>query len=301
VQTAELVEYALDVVRRMPPNLVPSTVEHLLAVCSDQDAQDEIAQVVDQPLRVAKCAQTGKDYLLCHYNCDGGHSYRSPWSGEYDPPLVEGTQPSARIRRLEQVANEAFGVYRDLYYEAGAISSVYMWDLDDGFAGVALFKKQVEGALKPADAEDVDAAASSADTSRITSAWDSLHIFEARERGRQAHYKLTSTVLLGMKYQATPLDAAHVSQAASITRQSEHDALPLDDAVNDHIGNLGRLVEDSEAKIRALLHDVYFGKMQNIAADLRQTGGGLREKNRQMGVQSELIGMLRLRQVKRED
>lgn len=26
--------------------------------------------------------------------------------------------------------------------------------------------------------------------------WDSIHVFEAAERGRQAHYKLTSTVML---------------------------------------------------------------------------------------------------------
>jgi len=27
-------------------------------------------------------------------------------------------------------------------------------------------------------------------------AWDSIHVFETVERGRQAHYKLTSTVML---------------------------------------------------------------------------------------------------------
>lgn len=26
--------------------------------------------------------------------------------------------------------------------------------------------------------------------------WDSIHVFETAERGRQAHYKLTSTVML---------------------------------------------------------------------------------------------------------
>lgn len=29
-----------------------------------------------------------------------------------------------------------------------------------------------------------------------TGAWDSIHVFEANERGRTAHYKLTSTVML---------------------------------------------------------------------------------------------------------
>lgn len=49
--------------------------------------------------------------------------------------------PSERVRKLEIAANEAFDVYRELYYEGG-VGSVYFWDLDDdGFAGVVLLKK----------------------------------------------------------------------------------------------------------------------------------------------------------------
>ena len=53
--------------------------------------------------------------------------------------------PSERVRKLEVAANEAFDVYRELYYEGG-VASVYFWDLDDGFAGVVLLKK---GAYMP--------------------------------------------------------------------------------------------------------------------------------------------------------
>lgn len=49
--------------------------------------------------------------------------------------------PSAKTRRLEVAANEAFSTYANLYYDSGVISSVYFWDVDDGFAGVVLFKK----------------------------------------------------------------------------------------------------------------------------------------------------------------
>lgn len=48
--------------------------------------------------------------------------------------------PSENIRKLEVAANEAIDVYRELYYEGG-VSSVYFWNLDDGFAGVVLLKK----------------------------------------------------------------------------------------------------------------------------------------------------------------
>ena len=103
-----------------------------------------------------RCKQTGRDYLLCDYNRDGD-SYRSPWSNQFDPPLDEGGPggvgagggnegagegaiPGERVRKMEVKANEAFDIYRELYYEGG-VSSVYFWNLDDGFAGVVLLKK----------------------------------------------------------------------------------------------------------------------------------------------------------------
>lgn len=101
---------------------------------------------MDQPLTVRRCKSTGRDYLICDYNRDGD-SYRSPWSNEFDPPLEatetevgEGSMPNERVRRMEVRANEALDVYRELYYEGG-VSSVYFWNLDDGFAGVVLIKK----------------------------------------------------------------------------------------------------------------------------------------------------------------
>lgn len=119
---------------------------------------EDLLSSVDQPLTVRRCGKTGRDYLLCDYNRDGD-SYRSPWSGDFEPPLSEagggagginddggndgageGAVPSERVRKMEIRANEAFDVYRELYYEGG-VSSVYFWNLDDGFAGVVLLKK----------------------------------------------------------------------------------------------------------------------------------------------------------------
>jgi capping protein beta len=105
---------------------------------------EDLLSSVDQPLTIKRCGKTGRDYLLCDYNRDGD-SYRSPWSGEFEPALQggdgdEGSVPSERVRKMEIRANEAFDVYRELYYEGG-VSSVYFWNLDDGFAGVVLLKK----------------------------------------------------------------------------------------------------------------------------------------------------------------
>lgn len=114
-----------------------------------------------------RCKQTGRDYLLCDYNRDGD-SYRSPWSNQFDPPLDEGGSlggvgssggnegagegavPGERVRKMEVKANEAFDVYRELYYEGG-VSSVYFWNLDDGFAGVVLLKKGASPPLSKPD------------------------------------------------------------------------------------------------------------------------------------------------------
>jgi capping protein beta len=103
------------------------------------DLTEDLLASVDQPLEVRRCLKSNRDYLLCDYNRDGD-SYRSPWSNEFDPPIEDGTVPSERVRKLEVAANEAFDVYRELYYEGG-VGSVYFWDLDDGFAGVVLLKK----------------------------------------------------------------------------------------------------------------------------------------------------------------
>ena len=111
---------------------------------------EDLLSSVDQPLKIARDKQVGKDYLLCDYNRDGD-SYRlvatvikildesfslarSPWSNAYDPPLEDGAMPSERLRKLEVDANTAFDQYREMYFEGG-VSSVYLWDLDHGFAG----------------------------------------------------------------------------------------------------------------------------------------------------------------------
>jgi capping protein beta len=97
--------------RRLPPSHVASNVESLVSLCPDLG--DDILSSVDQPLVVKHDPQANKSYLLCDYSKDGD-SYRSPWSNAYDPPLPDGTFPSAKLRKLEEAANEAFDVYRDM-------------------------------------------------------------------------------------------------------------------------------------------------------------------------------------------
>lgn len=215
---------ALDLMRRLPPQQIEKNLSDLIdlvpSLCED------LLSSVDQPLKIAKDKESGKDYLLCDYNRDGDsyrfdlneHSdqmaiekkkvkcafyvflYRSPWSNTYDPPLEDGSMPSERLRKLEIDANHAFDQYRELYFEGG-VSSVYLWDLDHGFAAVILIKKAGDGSKK------------------IKGCWDSIHVVEVQEKstGRTAHYKLTSTAMLWL--QTNKHGSGTMNLGGSLTRQ----------------------------------------------------------------------------------
>ncbi|XP_019736675.1 F-actin-capping protein subunit beta isoform X1 [Hippocampus comes] len=263
---------ALDLMRRLPPQQIERNLSDLIdlvpSLCED------LLSSVDQPLKIARDKAVGKDYLLCDYNRDGD-SYRSPWSNKYDPPIEDGAMPSSRLRKLEVEANNAFDQYRDLYFEGG-VSSVYLWDLDHGFAGVILIKKAGDGSKK------------------IKGCWDSIHVVEVQEKstGRNAHYKLTSTVMLWL--QTTKSDSGTMNLGGSLTRQAEKD-----DTVGEsspHIANIGRLVEEMENKIRSTLNDIYFGKTKDIVNGLRSIES-LPDNQKYRQLQRELSQVLTQRQI----
>ncbi|KAF8206215.1 F-actin capping protein [Mycena galopus ATCC 62051] len=330
----------LDLMRRLPPTRTEENVTALIGICPEY--ADDLLGSVDQPLKLRTDRATGKEYLACDYNRDGEsyrfvrsfklgsfgsvvpadrdsistrtctgmgmndalywmligcfvRSHRSPWSNEYDPPLDDGTVPTAKLRKLEIAANEAFDTYREMYFEGGA-SSVYLWDLDDGgFAGVVLLKKT----MTPTAAYEP------------SGSWDSIHVFETVERGRQAHYKLTSTVMLqlvtrkGSDSETDPEKGngnngsksgasgwkrdGEVSLSGSMTRQTEQDWPILDSS--SHITNTGRMIEEMEIKMRGLLQEVYFGKTRDIVYDLRSVED-LANERRQRELQKELVGRL---------
>ncbi|UYV66378.1 CAPZB, partial [Cordylochernes scorpioides] len=255
-------------------------LETVISLCVPQVPAlcEDLLSSVDQPLKIARDKMVGKDYLLCDYNRDGdsyrsvsikvgrlGHNWpyvwpfhfyrkmscpRSPWSNTYDPPLEDGAMPSERIRKLEQDANQAFDQYREMYFEGG-VSSVYLWDLDHGFAGAILIKKAGDGSKK------------------IKGCWDSIHVIEVqsyclnpniaakryngvnlrgysetctvqeKSSGRSAHYKLTSTAMLWL--QTNKPGSGTMNLGGSLTRQVESDH-PVGES-SPHIANIGRMVE----------------------------------------------------------
>jgi len=243
--TDQQLDCALDLMRRLPPQQIEKNLSDLIDLVPD--LCEDLLSSIDQPLKVATDKKVGKDYLLCDYNRDGD-SYRSPWTNSYEPPLEDGAMPSERLRKLEIEANAAFDQYRELYFEGG-VSSVYLWDLDSGFAGVILIKKAGDGSKK------------------MKGCWDSIHVVEVQEKssGRSAHYKLTSTSMLWL--QTNKVASGTMNLGGSLTRQIEQDN-PVSDS-SPHIANIGKMVEEMENKIRNLLYEIYFGKTRDIVNGLR--------------------------------
>ncbi|TYZ67346.1 hypothetical protein PybrP1_001163 [[Pythium] brassicae (nom. inval.)] len=268
----------LNLMRRMPPRDVEQDLYNLTRLVPA--LTDELYQRVDQPLQAAVDPANGRKYLLCDYNRDGD-SHRSPWSNQYDPPLPddEGFFPSEKLRELEVQANEIFDSYRELYYQGG-ISSVYMWDLEPGFAACFLVRKDV------LDQRFVE-----------KGAWNAIHVVEVQEvagsgapaaPGRPAEpakatYRLTTTVLLAMKVNRAEL--GDLTLDGTLTRQTEK-TLAFEDEFA-HVSNMGRLVEDMEIEMRASLDALYISKTREVINGMRRLQQGPSQGNAFVG---ELAG-----------
>jgi len=253
----EPLDCALDLMRRLPPSQTEENLSGLIDLVPD--LVEDLLSAVDQPLKVAHDKGAKRDYLLCDYNRDG-NSWRSPWSNKYDPPLKDGAVPSAKLREIEVEGNTVFDTYRELYFEGG-VSSMYAWDLDAGFAAVVLIKKTADASSKGAPMKGV---------------WDSIHVVEVQEAGKNGVYSLTSTVMLSIRTKAK--DTGSMALAGSLTRQANGE-FPVDQH-NTHIKNIGRMIEDLENKLRSHINLIYFGKTKDIVNTLRSVASLAVEKER---------------------
>jgi capping protein beta len=170
------------------------------------------------------------------------------------------------------------------YFEGG-ISSVYLWDMDDGFAGCVLLKKGMR--LLPRTAVCMLTHAAVNPTPKSSGCWDSIHVFDAQDRARTSHYKLTSTVILSLGTNSESLGGLDLS--GNMVRQVEADMAVEDDA--SHVANIGKMVEDMELKMRNLLQEVYFGKAKDVVGDLRSLPP-LSQTNRDRATQREMINSM---------
>lgn len=113
-------------------------------------------------------------------------------------------------------------------------------------------------------------------------------MFEAVDRARTAHYRLTSTVTLYLSTNSDSLGEMDLS--GNMTRHIETDLQVENDT--SHIINIGKLVEDMELKMRNLLQEVYFGKAKDIVGELR-SDVSLAEANKDKATHQEMINSLK--------
>ena len=73
--------------------------------------------------------------------------------------------------------------------------------------------------------------------SKTEGGWDSIHVFEAVERGRMTTYKLTSTVILHLSTKAESF--GEVDLSGNMTRQVEQMLAAHDDTM--HLVNIGKV------------------------------------------------------------
>jgi capping protein beta len=102
-------------------------------------------------------------------------------------------------------------------------------------------------------------------TKKMKGVWDSIHVLEVQNESKVSSYKLTSTIMLHMITQNEA--SGKMTLAGSITRQSLQEC-PVAES-QDHVINMGRLVEEMENKMRNTLQEIYFGKTQDIVKDIR--------------------------------
>lgn len=157
--------------------------------------------------------------------------------------------------------NAVFDTYRELYFEGG-VSSMYAWDLDQGFAAVVLIKKTADASRKGAPMKGV---------------WDSIHVVEVQDvAGGKGSYSLTSTVLISLKTKAK--ETGSLELGGSLTRQAS--AEYPHDRNNSHVKNIGRMIEDLENKLRNHINLIYFGRTLDITKELRSVASLAVERER---------------------
>lgn len=224
------------------------------------------------------------------------------------------------ICNMETRANEAFDTYRQHYYEGG-ISSVYQSrsiesenSNDNGeFNLVILFKKENQSS-----------------DGRSFGTWNAIHVCQVSIPSEEAFfYRLTSTIILelgqneadskGKKNEnqqessmpsiedsscsnstLPPSSSSLFNLSGSLTRKTEATIRKtVNEITQQHIINIGRLVEDMESKLRANLQDIYFGKTNDAINEIRNITD---HHNNSMGkgllniqLQREMIGKLNMR------
>ena len=221
-------------------------------IYENDDLLNEFLQKVDNRTKVCKDDPKG-EFIMCEQNRDGD-SYRSPYSNRYFPPTDDAKYPCAELRALEENLNKMFKLYIKHYYFISTLCSVYCWELGDTLAdgyGVAVLIKNSLTQQKKVN----------------TGSWDSSNLitvtFENEGAKKKAKYNLITTVNLAMSFEGKAV--GKVCLSGTIARSSHYSKIVKDLTQDeDHITNIGVLVEDMENSIRNTLDTIYCMKSKQI-------------------------------------
>lgn len=251
----------LDILRRTDPRDAEKHLSSLAKLIGNDDVADELYQRVDVPLKVGEDGDAkDRKFLLCEHNRDGD-SHRSPWSNSYFPPLDDGFRPSERLRSLELHANEVFDVYRTLYYgKSSSVSSVYLFDKEDGdgggkgFAGCFLVQNKVDEG----------------------NYWNSIHVVDVGDiKKGVCTYKLTTTILISVtpsSEEKPKLQSTNV--AGSLVRHNVRECKVEGEDGSGHVINIGKFVEDVESEMRSEMDSLYVQKTRAVVEMIRKESRG---------------------------
>jgi capping protein beta len=249
---------ALSMLKRLPPQHLDENLTNFARVAPH--LEQTLPFHVGRPLRIDRDPEQNRYFIVCDYNCDAsGTRHRSPWSNKYFPPPPSADEddklfrPPGRLQKLEEVFNEVFDAYKTSYYDGG-VSSVYLWDLDEGFAGAFLIHKE-----------------HSKDIKAEHGIWDSVHIVEVREpqNTHWVDYKVSTSVLLHTKIGSSTKQAGseETELGGYITRTSEDRKKRAGE--DSHLLHIGRMIEDVELSIRQGLDMITMAKQREVLNSIR--------------------------------
>ena len=98
--------------------------------------------------------------------------------------------------------------------------------------------------------------------------WDSIHVVEVNEAesGKEATYKLTTTVMLSMTVDKK--DSGNSNMSGSLSRQAKQTC--KFDKVTTHLTNIGNMIEKMETTLRKSLDMLYVQKTRDIINGMRK-------------------------------
>ena len=258
-----------DLLRRVPPKKIETRLFDAISLAPDEE--DTLLSTVDIPLKIKTDEVTSAEYVACEFNRDLD-SHRSPFSNQYFPPIEDGQRIPERLRDIEIKANTAFGAYRNLYFKGG-ISSVYLWEIDENIFGMGIFiKNQIDTLLQ--------------NDQKIKGSIDCSDTVEITENGNSAKYTLTSSVLMHVELDlgfSKPIEiSGNVSESKEKTISFKND--------DDHIVNVGKMVEENSAHFRDLIEELYVSKIKYLIDLLRNNEVSSNQKLLADGMQNKIGG-----------